>query len=141
MSRKHRRKKARQVAALAFRREDDGSVRVLVISSRDTHRPVIPKGWPMRGKKDRDAAALEAFQEAGVQGKVSRKPIGSYHYWKRLSDSFVLTKVNVYALDVRRELTEFDERGQRQSAWLLQADAARLVDDPELATLIAEAKL
>lgn len=141
MAQKHRKKKARQVAALAYRRTADGAVEVLVMTSRDTHRPVIPKGWPMKGRKDRDSAALEAFQEAGVQGKVSRKPIGSYHYWKRLEDSFVLAKVHVYALEVRRQSEHFQEEGQRLMAWLPQADAAALIDDPELATLIGTVRL
>ena len=36
-------------------------VDVLLVSSRETKRWIIPKGWPMKGKKDWTAAAREAF--------------------------------------------------------------------------------
>ncbi|WP_181701113.1 NUDIX hydrolase [Chthonobacter albigriseus] len=134
---KHRSKKVRQVAALPFRRDEDGQTRVLLISSRETLRPVIPKGWPMRGKSDAKSAAIEAFEEAGVRGRMSRKPIGSYRYWKRKDDHFELANVDVYALEVRKISKSWKEQGERALAWVPQAEAAALVDDPELGTLIA----
>jgi 8-oxo-dGTP pyrophosphatase MutT (NUDIX family) len=68
----------RQVAALPFRIHS-GSLEVLIITSRDTGRFIIPKGWPMKGRADPDAAAVEAREEAGVIGKVHREPIGKHH--------------------------------------------------------------
>ena len=141
MGKKKHRKKARQVAALAVRRGESGAPEVLVISSRSTTRPVIPKGWPMSGKSDAKAAATEALQEAGVRGRIGRKPIGSYRYWKRGKEDFRLVRVDVYRLDVSSETAAFREHGERQLAWLSQGEAAAVIDDPELATLIAEADL
>jgi 8-oxo-dGTP pyrophosphatase MutT (NUDIX family) len=138
---KDRKKHVRQVAALAFRRADDGTALVLLMSSLDTHRPVIPKGWPMKGKSDSKAAALEAYQEAGVRGRISKKAIGSYRYWKRRQDHFDLAKVAVFSLEVRKTEDDYPEKGRREFVWLPQADAAAIVDDPELGTLIASAKL
>jgi 8-oxo-dGTP pyrophosphatase MutT (NUDIX family) len=141
MGKKKHRKKARQVAALAFRHAEDGGALVLVMSSRETGRPVIPKGWPMADKSDAKAAATEAWQEAGVRGRTSKKPIGSYRYWKRLEDHFRLVRVDVFALEVKKTTKDWPEKGQRELAWLPQAEAAAVVDDPELATLIREASL
>ena len=67
-----------QVAALPFRYVAPGSLEVLIITSRETGRFIIPKGWPMKGRADPEAAAIEAREEAGVVGKINRKPIGRY---------------------------------------------------------------
>ena len=72
-----------QVGALPYRTIDKGKVELLLITSRDTGRWLIPKGWPMTGVKDYDAAAQEAWEEAGVVGPVRRKPIGSYRSCSR----------------------------------------------------------
>jgi 8-oxo-dGTP pyrophosphatase MutT (NUDIX family) len=128
----------RQVAALSVRRTASGSREVLVITSRKTGRFIIPKGWPMKGRSDADAAALEAREEAGVVGKVRRKPIGSYTYWKRLVDEFRLVEVHVYLLKVSRQLESWQEKQSRQMAWLSPTDAALLVDEPQLVALIQD---
>ncbi|HLH50301.1 MAG TPA: NUDIX hydrolase [Roseiarcus sp.] len=126
----------RQVAALPFRKTAAGGVEVLLITSRETGRFIIPKGWPMKRLSDADAAAKEAYEEAGVVGKVKRKPIGAYSYWKRLERSFELLKVDVYALEVRKQRPDWPEKGSRRLGWLRPEDAATLVDEPGLVTLI-----
>lgn len=129
-------KTQRQVAALPFRRTENGDLSVLLISSRCTHRPLIPKGWRMKGKSDRLAAAIEAREEAGVVGTPSRQPIGRYRYWKRLADSFALVDVDVYSLEVNETLDDWRERGQRQLMWVSHHDAAMMVDEPGLASIL-----
>ena len=89
----------RQVAALPFRRTALGEIEILLITSRETERFLIPRGWPMKPLSDPDAAAQEAYEEAGIVGKVKRIPIGDYFYWKRLERTFEFVKVEVYALD------------------------------------------
>ncbi len=51
-----------QVAALPLMVGDDGIERVLLLTSRETGRWVIPKGWPIRGRKPHEAAAQEALE-------------------------------------------------------------------------------
>ena len=70
-----------QVAALCWRRSGKG-LRILLITSRDTGRWVIPKGWPMRNRTDAEAAAREAYEEAGLRGIVAERSIGLYTYRK-----------------------------------------------------------
>ena len=62
----------RQYAALPYRLEN--GLEVMLISSRETHRWILPKGWPMKGRKPHAAAAQEALEEAGVVGKVAKEP-------------------------------------------------------------------
>lgn len=138
MNDKTRNKPRKQVAALPVRRDAEGQWRVLLLTSRETGRLVVPKGWPMDGRKDFRAAAIEAREEAGLVGRITRKPVGSYLYWKRLADRFTLCRVKVYLLEVQRQLKAWREKGQRRGLWFLPEDAADLVDEPGLAELIRE---
>jgi 8-oxo-dGTP pyrophosphatase MutT (NUDIX family) len=128
-----------QYAALPWRRRSDGGVEVLLITSRETRRWVIPKGWPIKGLKSPDSAAREALEEAGVEGVVGKKKIGAYHYDKRLrSGRLQKVRVSVYGLAVVAERDHYKEKDQREKLWTAPAEAARLVDEPELKLLIAE---
>jgi 8-oxo-dGTP pyrophosphatase MutT (NUDIX family) len=126
----------RQVAALPYRRTADGGVELLLVTSRETKRFIIPKGWPMRRLSDPDAAAQEAREEAGVIGKVKRKPIGSYVYWKRLERSFELLKVQVFPLEVSELSANWKEKAARECCWLSPDKAWLLIDEPGLADLV-----
>ena len=128
--------KRSQIAAMPVRRALDGSAEILLVTSRTTRRWIVPKGWPMKGRKDRDAAAQEAREEAGVLGRISEKPTGRYTYWKRMSDHFALCEVKLYVLEVEEQLDSFAEQHERDMRWFKLADAADLVDEPELGTAI-----
>lgn len=128
-------KPIRQVAAVPVRIRD-GKPEVLLVTSRTTRRFIVPKGWPMKGKSGRQAAVIEAREEAGVTGTTRKEALGKYRYWKRLSDAFVPVEAVVYLLLVEEVLEDWKESTARERAWLSPADAATLVDEPELATLI-----
>lgn len=126
-----------QYAALPWRRGEAG-VEVLLITSRETRRWVIPKGWPMKGRKPFEAAAQEAFEEAGVIGVVKARKAGAYRYAKRLKNGKLrLVHVNVYPLKVREERDRWPEMAEREKKWVAPAEAAAMVDEPELQALIA----
>lgn len=125
-----------QVAALCWRRSRKG-VRVLLITSRDTGRWVIPKGWPMRNRTDPEAAAREAYEEAGLRGAISERSLGLYTYQKGLGPSrSMLCVVKVYPLEVREMLTKYPETGQRRARWFSREKAAKRIAEPELRAII-----
>jgi 8-oxo-dGTP pyrophosphatase MutT (NUDIX family) len=125
-----------QVGALCWRAAKSG-LRVLLITSRDTGRWVIPKGWPMRNRTEANAAAREAFEEAGVRGEVEEKCFGVYFYRKRLdSGSSVPCVVRVYPLEVKSLEKSYPETGQRRVKWFPIDKAARKVAEPDLTQLI-----
>lgn len=133
MKKAKRNGKARaQIAAMPVRIGMDGLPEILLVTSRTTRRWIVPKGWPMKDRKDHDAAAREALEEAGVVGRVSDKPAGRYIYWKRMSDHFALCEVKLYLLEVERQLEEWAEQHERHTRWFKLADAADLVDEPGL---------
>jgi 8-oxo-dGTP pyrophosphatase MutT (NUDIX family) len=125
-----------QVAALPLRLTKSGRIEVLLVTSRETARWVIPKGWPMKGVKDRHAAAREALEEAGVKGDVGLMPLGAFTYFKRLDHEFRLVDVTVYPLWVRKTAGDWKEKGQRDHQWLEPAQAALLVDEPGLKAML-----
>jgi hypothetical protein len=129
----------KQIAALPFRRDEAGDVHFLLITSRGTQRFVIPKGWRMRKRSDAEAASVEAMEEAGVAGAVSKKPVGSYFYWKRVKKAFLPVSVDVYPLEVSEERRDWPERSQRKRAWVSVHHAIALIDEPQLILLMREA--
>jgi ADP-ribose pyrophosphatase YjhB (NUDIX family) len=127
-----------QFAALPWRRSAAGEVEVLLITSRETRRWVIPKGWPIKGMNSAKSAAQEAFEESGVRGKIDKRPMGSYAYDKRLKNGRLQhVRVAVFPLQVDSEAEAYPELGQREKLWLPLTEAARRVDEPELMVLLA----
>ena len=110
---------------------------IMLLTSRETVRWVIPKGWPMKGKKPPEVAAQEAFEEAGLLGKiVGKKPLGNFHYPKRLTHRTILCEVRVYLFRVEQQLEVWPEMGQRETKWFDANEAAELVDESGLAAII-----
>jgi 8-oxo-dGTP pyrophosphatase MutT (NUDIX family) len=129
-------KSKRQVGALPVRRRSDGSIDVLLVTSRETGRWIIPKVWSEKSMPDRKAARLEASEEAGVEGDIARTPVGNYDYFKRLDASFELMTVTVFVLWVNKERARWREKNARQRKWFSVEDAASTVVEPGLATMI-----
>ena len=127
-----------QYGALCYRlRKKRATVEVLLITSRDTGRWVIPKGWPMDGKSASAAAAREAWEEAGVKGKVLAESIGSYRYMKGMPQGLKLDcRVRVFALEVDGISKNFPEKGERRAEWVDCTEAAARVHEPGLKTLL-----
>lgn len=131
-------KPRKQFGALPFRMTEDGRVEVALVTSRETRRWVIPKGWPIRKLAPFETAAREAYEEAGLAGAVAQEPYGAYSYEKRLkSRASVSCNVDVYLMAVGREKKRWPERDERERRWFEAGEAARLVDEPELAGMIA----
>ena len=128
----------RQVAALPWRLEG-GQRRILMITSRETRRWVIPKGGRMIGKTDPEAAAQEALEEAGVKGEIDTRSIGVFRYAKRLKDdSERQCVVSVFPLEVLIQLGAWPEAHQRDRRWMTPAEAADAVQEQDLAALILD---
>ncbi|WP_086052057.1 NUDIX hydrolase [Pseudoruegeria sp. SK021] len=114
-----------------------GKTQILLVTSRETKRWVIPKGWLIPGKTAADSAVIEAFEEAGVQGRLFSKSVGGYTYSKSVHRAKSLTcLVRVYPLEVKTLLAKFPERHQRKRKWFAAKRAAAMVKAPGLAKLI-----
>lgn len=128
--------RAAQCGAICWRMHR-GGVEVLLITSRDTGRWVIPKGWPMAGLTLAAAAAREAWEEAGVRGALDEAPLGAFGYDKVTKPGHVQPcRVEVYGLRVAALADKFPERKLRRRKWFDHAKAARKVAEPELRGLL-----
>jgi 8-oxo-dGTP pyrophosphatase MutT (NUDIX family) len=109
----------------------------MLVTSRETRRWIIPKGWPQKGKPPHRCAAQEAFEEAGVVGLVGRRAVGSFPYEKRLKDGgVVVCEVHVFPLKVTGRSKQWPERRQREVRWLSVEEAAETVQEPMLRAII-----
>jgi 8-oxo-dGTP pyrophosphatase MutT (NUDIX family) len=125
-----------QYAALPYR-AGKSQLEIMLVTSRGTRRWIIPKGWPKRGMPPHDTAATEAFEEAGVIGKVSKRPIGSYPYNKVLRKGDKAScRVQVFALRVTRQHKRWPEKHERRIKWYRPAEAVRSVGEPHLRRII-----
>ncbi|WP_416357981.1 NUDIX hydrolase [Aureimonas phyllosphaerae] len=121
-----------QIAALPVRLREDGELEVLLVTSRETRRWIIPKGWPMNGLDDHDAAGVEAREEAGVKGKLLAAPVGRYAYWQRGRLETRFLQVDVFLLRVEKVLKTWKEKDQRERRWFRIVDAAEHVQEADL---------
>jgi 8-oxo-dGTP pyrophosphatase MutT (NUDIX family) len=131
-----------QFGALPYRFDAEAGIEVLLVTSRETGRWIIPKGWPIKGFKPAKTAAREAYEEAGVRGRVSGRPLGSYVYEKRVEDRVLSfpCEVQVFPLLVKAQLKKWPEFRQRKVRWFPVFEAAAVIDDDELRRLILRLK-
>jgi 8-oxo-dGTP pyrophosphatase MutT (NUDIX family) len=126
-----------QFAALPWRITEGGRREVMLLTTRETHRWTIPKGWPMKGRKPPEVASQEAYEEAGLVGRiVSKRPLGIFHYDKQLAKESRLCQVRVFSFRVERQLDDWPEKQQRETKWYDAAEAAALVEEDGLYGII-----
>ena len=126
-----------QFGALCWRRRDS-EVQVLLVTTRRTKRWVVPKGWPMGGETPAGAAALEAYEEGGVEGKLSQTCLGIYAYTKELEGDDLPCVVAVFPLKVTKKHKDWPEAHERKRQWYSLKKAAEKVQEPELKRILRE---
>jgi 8-oxo-dGTP pyrophosphatase MutT (NUDIX family) len=126
------REHGKQVAALCWRMGKRG-LEVLLVTSLNSRRWILPKGWLEPELTGCENAAREAFEEAGVTGKTGAGAIGRYLYLKEKREGGgVPVSVDVFALQVTKQLDDWPEKGQRGMIWVPLDQAAAKVSEPAL---------
>lgn len=125
-----------QFGAICWRKRAD-EVQVLLVTSLRRKRWIIPKGWPQDQATPARAARTEAWEEAGVEGKVKPVCLGIYSYIKELTSGNPMPcVVAVFPIRVKALHDKFPEKGQRRRKWFTLEKAAKKVSEPELANLL-----
>jgi 8-oxo-dGTP pyrophosphatase MutT (NUDIX family) len=125
-----------QVAALAWRLRD-GEVQVCLVTSRSTGRWILPKGWPEKDLSHAEAAAREAWEEAGLKGKAGPEPCGEYEALKGVGEDLTVpVRLKVFLLAEPTQSKDFPEKGQRKVKWLSLDKAVARADEDGLCKLI-----
>lgn len=125
-----------QFGAICYRIKNE-KLQILLVTSRGTGRWIIPKGWPMHKMTPAQAAAQEALEEAGVEGKTGTECLGIYSYVKDYDHADDLPcVVALFPLKVKRILQDYPEKSERRRKWFSQQKAAQMVSEPELREII-----
>lgn len=138
MPRESAKKTLVQYAALPYRVED-GHPMVLLVTSRETKRWILPKGQPERKLSPPQVAETEAYEEAGLIGTVFKAPFAHYDSYKRLKNGKeVPCLMRVYLLEVSHELSAWPEMDERERRWMSPGEAAMLVTEPGLVRVLLD---
>ena len=125
-----------QFGALCWRQHKD-EVQVLLVTSMKSRRWILPKGWPVHDATPAEAALTEAWEEAGVIGKVKTACLGIFSYRKELSDDSNLPcVVAVFPVKVKNLEKNWPEKERRKRKWYSLKKAANLVKEPELSAIL-----
>jgi 8-oxo-dGTP pyrophosphatase MutT (NUDIX family) len=124
-----------QFGALPWRL-NDGKIEVLIITSRGTGRWILPKGWPVHKSTPAEAAATEAWEEAGVEGKLSNMAVGFYSYRKEMGGADLPIVVTIFPLRVKRIHSDWPEKANRRRKWVSRKKAAKMLDEAELSAIV-----
>ena len=127
-----------QYGVLPYRFTDTNSLEVLLVTTRQTRRWIIPKGWPIKGLKPPRSAAREAYEEAGIRGTVGAKSIGVFSYEKSLeaNGGSVPCEVRVFPMIVKRQLDTWPEAHERETRWFEPTEALSVTKEKGLRQLI-----
>jgi 8-oxo-dGTP pyrophosphatase MutT (NUDIX family) len=127
-----------QYGVLPYRFTETNSLEVLLVTTRQTRRWIIPKGWPLKGLKPPKSAAREAYEEAGIRGTVGAKSIGAFSYEKGIdaNGGTVPCEVRVFPMIVKRQLDTWPEAHEREARWFEAAKALSATKEKGLRQLI-----
>lgn len=126
-----------QFGALCYRIAND-RVEILLITGRRSGHWILPKGWPIDKATPAESALREAYEEAGVKGKVTGNCIGIFTHFSHERHSGLPRIVAVFPVRVKALLEDYPERKERKRRWLSRRKAAKKVKSPELAQIIRD---
>lgn len=121
-----------QYAALPYRIVD-GHPEVMLVTSRETKRWILPKGRPEKRLKSYEVAAAEAFEEAGIVGSIAKDSFCAFASTKRLKNGKELPcTIKVYILKTKKVLDDWPEKAERERRWFSPGEAALIVTEEGL---------
>jgi 8-oxo-dGTP pyrophosphatase MutT (NUDIX family) len=129
-----------QYGALPYRFTPMAALEILIVTTRQSRRWIVPKGWPIKRLTPSKSAAREAFEEAGVRGKIGARAIGSFTYKKTAGQTadYPDYEVKIFPLLVRRQSATWPEHGQRVVQWVDPEKAISLIREPKMKAIVAK---
>lgn len=124
-----------QVGALPWRETAHGR-EILLITTRGRRQWLTPKGKLMEGLGPAESAAEEAWEEAGVRGRIAAEPIGVFEHRKGSVFLPRRLQVDLYPLEVLEVADEWPEAHERERRWVSAPQALRMIRSPGLRRLI-----
>ena len=125
-----------QFAALCYRVRKS-EVQICLITSRESKRWILPKGWPMHNQTPAEAAATEAWEEAGLTGKPYDVCLGVYTYTKQRKTDALAVVTLVYPVRVQNVHSDWPEAHERTRRWMTPQKAAKKLKEPALKQIVS----
>ena len=122
----------RQAAAIPLCRGEGGDIRICLIRRRELRTWGIPKGFLDPGDTPAEAALREAYEEAGLGGRLLGDAIGTYTYVKRGSRH----SVSVFLMEVLQEEATWPEQWLRAREWFALNDGMTLLQGHPVSALL-----
>lgn len=122
-----------QSGVIPFRRTPRG-LEILLVTSNTRKRWIIPKGNVESQLGRLESARREAYEEAGVRGRIQRLAFGSYRH----SSSTGPTVVEVYLMEVEQVLNVWPEQHVRLREWMTVRNAHDRILETGLKGLVRE---
>src|SRR5215217_2908710 len=132
--------KFKQFAALPFRTRED-NLEILLITTRKKRRWSVSKGWPITRTAPHETAVIEAYEEAGVRGEISRKQIGRFRKRRQRKKQSVPCEVQIFPLEVTHLQNDWPEKRERNRMWVAPRKAAKLVKKSGLRPAIEDLRI
>ncbi len=123
-----------QSATVPYRIKD-GTIEILLITTRKKGKWIIPKGWIEKRMSPHTSAEKEALEEAGVKGEVSPVSLGCYRHGSSDDDPIV----EVFLMRVDREQRTWPEQDERERQWVSLDEAYEHVDEEGLKSILDDA--
>ena len=121
----------RQSGVIPYRFERN-ELKILLITSRQRKRWIIPKGIVDYGFSPQESGEKEAYEEAGIKGKIDPLKIGEYQFLKWGGQ----VNVEVFLFLVTDEEEFWPESSFRQRKWVSVDEAEQLVDREGLREIV-----
>lgn len=96
---------------------------------------MFPKGFIDPGDEPTGTAIREAYEEAGLRGRIVGRPLGCYQTAKNGGSVTVLALL----MEVQRSESEWPEHATRERRWVSLEQASGLLDNPQLVELLKAA--
>jgi 8-oxo-dGTP pyrophosphatase MutT (NUDIX family) len=112
-----------------------GRVEVCIVTTVRKQRWVFPKGYVEDGETATEAALKEAWEEAGLIGKIAGTAVGSYERRKLGS----VCRVVCYLMQVEECQRAWSESGVRRRRWVKAEEALEALGQKQQRLIYAEA--
>jgi 8-oxo-dGTP pyrophosphatase MutT (NUDIX family) len=122
-----------QACAIPFRRTPAAGQFCVITSSRG--RWLFPKGFIERGKEPADTALREAYEEAGLHGRILGSALGCYRVRKNGGHVSMVALL----MEVTQSDRKWPEDSLRKRRWVSLVEAGELLDDPNLLSMLLAA--